>query len=119
MSKEREARLTDLAHAPEIATRKAGEAFLNVIASGLPELITSSADLTPSNNTKVAATRDLTPDDMSGRYMHWGIREHGMAAVVLARRGALDEARFQLFHPIQFMLATPRETAAAVLWSKA
>ncbi len=66
--------------APEIATRKAGEAALNVIAPVLPELVTSSADLTPSNNTKVAATPDITPEDFSGRYIHWGIREHGMAA---------------------------------------
>ncbi|HLW92673.1 MAG TPA: transketolase [Roseiarcus sp.] len=68
------------ADAPEIATRKAGEAALKVIAPAVPELITSSADLTPSNNTKVEATRDIKPDDMSGRYVHWGIREHGMAA---------------------------------------
>src|SRR5271165_388253 len=68
------------ADAPEIATRKAGEAALNVIAPALPELVTSSADLTPSNNTKVAATPEITPEDFSGRYIHWGIREHGMAA---------------------------------------
>ncbi len=66
--------------APEIATRKAGEAALNVIAPAVPELVTGSADLTPSNNTKVAATVEITPDDFSGRYIHWGIREHGMAA---------------------------------------
>jgi transketolase len=68
------------ADAPEIATRKAGEAALNVIAPAVPELVTSSADLTPSNNTKVAATPEITPDNFSGRYIHWGIREHGMAA---------------------------------------
>ena len=66
--------------APEIATRKAGEAALNVIAPAVPELVTGSADLTPSNNTKVAATKEITPEDFSGRYIHWGIREHGMAA---------------------------------------
>ncbi len=66
--------------APEIATRKAGQAVLNVIAPLVPELMTSSADLTPSNNTKVAATPDIATDDFSGRYMHWGVREHGMAA---------------------------------------
>ncbi|MGO9770931.1 MAG: transketolase-like TK C-terminal-containing protein, partial [Roseiarcus sp.] len=68
------------AAAPEIATRKAGEAALKVIAPLVPELITGSADLTGSNNTKVEATRDVTALDMSGRYLHWGIREHGMAA---------------------------------------
>jgi transketolase len=68
------------AEAPDIATRKAGEAALKIIAPLLPELITGSADLTGSNNTKVEATREITPSDMSGRYVHWGIREHGMAA---------------------------------------
>ncbi len=68
------------ADAPEIATRKAGEAALNVIAPAVPELVTGSADLTGSNNTKVAATPEITPDNFSGRYIHWGIREHGMAA---------------------------------------
>jgi transketolase len=66
--------------APTIATRKAGEAALKVIAPITPELVTGSADLTPSNNTRVEATRDITPDDMTGRYVHWGIREHGMAS---------------------------------------
>ena len=68
------------ADAPTIATRKAGEATLKVIAPLIPELVTGSADLTGSNNTKVEATREITPDDMSGRYVHWGIREHGMAS---------------------------------------
>ena len=68
------------ADAPEIATRKAGEAALNIIAPAVPELVTGSADLTGSNNTKVAATPEITPTDFSGRYIHWGIREHGMAA---------------------------------------
>ncbi len=66
--------------APDAATRKAGEAALTVIAPAVPELVTGSADLTPSNNTKVAATVEISPDDFSGRYIHWGIREHGMAA---------------------------------------
>ncbi len=68
------------ADAPEIATRKAGQAALEVIAPAVPELVTSSADLTASNNTKVAATPEITPENFSGRYIHWGIREHGMAA---------------------------------------
>ncbi len=65
---------------PDVATRKAGESALKVIAAAAPELVTGSADLTGSTNTKVEATREITPDDMSGRYVHWGIREHGMAA---------------------------------------
>jgi transketolase len=68
------------ADAPEIATRKAGEAALKIIAPAVPELCTGSADLTGSNNTKVEATKEITPTDKAGRYIHWGIREHGMAA---------------------------------------
>jgi transketolase len=69
-----------VAEKPELATRKAGEAALNVIGAALPELITSSADLTPSNNTKFADEKEISPEDFSGRYVHWGIREHGMIA---------------------------------------
>jgi transketolase len=65
---------------PEVATRKAGQAALDVIGPALPELVTSSADLTPSNNTKFGEEKEITPDDFSGRYIHWGIREHGMVA---------------------------------------
>ena len=68
--------------ASEIATRKASEAVLGVIAPVLPELITGSADLTGSNNNKVAATPAISPGNFSGRFVHWGIREHGMAAAV-------------------------------------
>jgi transketolase len=68
------------ADAPEMATRKSGEAALKVIAPIVPELVTGSADLTGSNNTKVPATVEISAEDMSGRYVHWGIREHGMAA---------------------------------------
>jgi len=66
--------------APEMATRKSGEAALKMIAPAVPELVTGSADLTGSNNTKVPATVEISAGDMSGRYVHWGIREHGMAA---------------------------------------
>jgi len=66
----------------EMATRKASEALLAALAGAIPELITGSADLTGSNNTKVAATPEIKPGDYAGRYVHWGIREHGMAAAV-------------------------------------
>ncbi|MDF2117798.1 transketolase [Roseiarcaceae bacterium H3SJ34-1] len=65
-----------------IATRKAGEAVLAALAPAVPELITGSADLTGSNNTKVAATPAIAPGNYAGRYVHWGIREHGMAAAI-------------------------------------
>ncbi|HUI22584.1 MAG TPA: transketolase [Methylocella sp.] len=65
-----------------VATRKASQGVLEVLAKSLPELVTGSADLTPSNNTKVAATPEIKPSSYAGRYVHWGIREHGMAAAV-------------------------------------
>ena len=65
-----------------IATRKASEAALRVLAPAVPELITGSADLTGSNNNKVEATPPISPGNYAGRFVHWGIREHGMAAAV-------------------------------------
>ncbi|WP_306144244.1 transketolase [Roseibium sp. MMSF_3412] len=67
---------------PTMATRKASEAVLNVINEVVPETIGGSADLTGSNNTKTPQTVPVTPDDFSGRYIHYGIREHGMAAAM-------------------------------------
>jgi transketolase len=63
-----------------IATRKASEAVIAAIAPVVPELITGSADLTGSNNTKVEATPAISPGNYLGRFIHWGIREHGMVA---------------------------------------
>jgi transketolase len=68
--------------ASEVATRKASEAVIAAIAPALPDLITGSADLTGSNNTKVAATPAISPGNYAGRFVHWGIREHGMAAAL-------------------------------------
>ena len=68
--------------ASEIATRKASEAVIAAIAPALPELVTGSADLTGSNNTKVPATPAISPGQFAGRFVHWGIREHGMAAAI-------------------------------------
>jgi transketolase len=65
---------------PEVATRKSGQAALDVIGAAVPELVTSSADLTPSNNTKFSEEKEISPDNFSGRYIHWGVREHGMIA---------------------------------------
>ena len=67
---------------PKVATRKASEMVLDVINPIVPETIGGSGDLTPSNNTRSAGMKEVTPDDFSGRYIHWGIREHGMAAAL-------------------------------------
>ena len=67
---------------PAAATRKHSEKALEVINGALTGTIGGSADLTPSNNTKTSNITAITPDDFSGRYVHYGIREHGMAAAM-------------------------------------
>ena len=65
-----------------VATRKASEIVLEVLVGVMPELLLGSADLTPSNNTRTKHAKDVTPTDFSGRYIHYGIREMGMAAAM-------------------------------------
>ncbi|MGE3247873.1 MAG: transketolase, partial [Beijerinckiaceae bacterium] len=73
----------DVAEKPAaMATRKASENVIAALAPHVPELVTGSADLTGSNNTKVAATPAISPGNYAGRFVHWGIREHGMAAAI-------------------------------------
>ena len=67
---------------PNIATRKASEMTLDSIADALPELVGGSADLTHSNNTLARGMTPVRPGDFSGRYIHYGVREHGMAAAM-------------------------------------
>jgi len=67
---------------PKWATRKASGEALTVLTEAIPELIGGSADLTGSVNTKTPSTEPITPDDFSGRYVHYGVREHGMAAAM-------------------------------------
>src|SRR5690606_10550868 len=67
---------------PKVATRKSSEMALEVINGAVPETIGGSADLTGSNNTKTSQTKPVTADDFAGRYIHYGIREHGMAAAM-------------------------------------
>ena len=76
---------------PTVATRKASEDALEVINGLVPEMLGGSADLTPSNNTKTSQMKAITPTDFSGRYMHWGIREHATAAALngIALHGGL------------------------------
>lgn len=76
---------------PKVATRKASEMALDVINTAVPETLGGSADLTGSNNTKTTQTAPITADDFTGRYIHYGIREHGMAAAMngIALHGGL------------------------------
>jgi transketolase len=68
--------------APKTATRQASGHVLDALAPACPGLIGGSADLTGSNNTKAKSQSFVTPGDYSGSYIHYGIREHGMAAAM-------------------------------------
>ena len=67
---------------PKIATRKASELALEVINAIVPETLGGSADLTGSNNTRTSQMQAIAPGDYAGRFVHYGIREHAMAAVM-------------------------------------
>ncbi|MXQ06490.1 transketolase [Alphaproteobacteria bacterium GH1-50] len=68
--------------APKVATRKSSEMVLEVVNPVMPENIGGSADLTGSNNTLTADLGVFSPDNRKGRYVHFGIREHGMSAAM-------------------------------------
>ena len=65
-----------------LATRAASGAFLNAAVPRIPQLIGGSADLTPSNNTLPKGEKAIAPGDFSGRYIHYGVREHAMGAIM-------------------------------------
>jgi transketolase len=66
----------------KMATRSASEKVLTAVNPIMPETFGGSADLTGSNNTKTGDLGVFTAEDRKGRYMYWGIREHGMAAAM-------------------------------------
>jgi transketolase len=66
----------------EMATRKASEVSLEALTEALPEMIGGSADLTGSNNTKTKNMAVIAPGAFKGRFVHWGVREHLMAAAM-------------------------------------
>ena len=70
------------AERPQMATRQASGVALEVLSEAIPELIGGSADLTGSNLTKTKHQAVITRDDFSGRYIHYGVREHAMAGVM-------------------------------------
>ena len=65
-----------------VATRISSQQALHVLGPALPELIGGSADLTWSNNTDFKGYKPITPHDVSGNYVHFGVREFGMAAIM-------------------------------------
>lgn len=67
---------------PGWATRKSSEEVLKAIVPHVPEMIGGSADLTGSNNTRTPEQAAVSADNYAGQFIHWGIREHGMAAAM-------------------------------------
>ncbi len=68
--------------APSLATRQSSGQTLAVLTHASPSLIGGSADLTGSNNTRPKDATPITPGDYGGDYIHYGVREHGMAAAM-------------------------------------
>ncbi|MEZ5685562.1 MAG: transketolase [Paracoccaceae bacterium] len=79
------------ADAPKVATRKASQMALEVVNRTLPFTVGGSADLTGSNLTRTSAMKPVQATDFNGNYIHYGIREHGMAAAMngIALHGGL------------------------------
>jgi transketolase len=75
----------------EIATRAASELALGALIPAIPDMVGGSADLTPSNNTRVKGMVEMTAAHPEGRYVHFGIREHAAAAAMngMALHGGL------------------------------
>jgi len=70
------------AEKPKLATRQSSQKVLEELVPALPWLIGGSADLTGSNGTRIASHRPVSAEDFSGGYVHYGVREHGMAAAM-------------------------------------
>lgn len=77
-----EKELPDFSGEKPMATRVSSGRVLDAIGSQLPTLIGGSADLTPSNNTKYQGDVEIKPGEFSGAYIHFGVREHAMGAVM-------------------------------------
>jgi len=82
LPKEWDADLPNFPTDKPLATRAASGRVLDAIAPRIPTLIGGSGDLTPSNNTLPKGERAMRRDDLSGRYIHFGVREHTMGGVL-------------------------------------
>jgi transketolase len=67
---------------PKLATRASSEKVLEVVNPIMPETVGGSADLTGSNNTKTGDLGVFDTDNRAGRYVYWGVREHGMSSAM-------------------------------------
>jgi transketolase len=100
-----------------IATRKASENVLEKIVSSIPNLLGGSADLTESNLTKVKAHVPFQRNTPDGRYLHFGVREHGMSAISngIAAHGGLIPFCATFLNFIGYALGAVRVTAISKL----
>ena len=76
------AKIAAVKDAKPTATRKSSEDILTLLTTEIPELIGGSADLAGSNNTKTKSQKIIKPGNFSGTYIHYGVREHAMAAIM-------------------------------------
>jgi transketolase len=76
------AKIAAVKDAKPTATRKSSEDILTLLTIEIPELIGGSADLAGSNNTKTKSQKIIKPGNFSGTYIHYGVREHAMAAIM-------------------------------------
>jgi transketolase len=65
-----------------VATRSSSQQVLNALCAAVPEMLGGSADLTGSNNTNHKGAKSITGDDVTGDYLHYGVREFGMTAIM-------------------------------------
>ncbi len=88
-----------------MATRDAGGTVMNAIASCLPELVGGSADLDPSTKTYLKNCGDFEPNDYAGRNIHYGVREHAMAACTngIALHGGLLPFAATFFNFVDYL----------------
>ncbi|MBM4218466.1 MAG: transketolase [Gammaproteobacteria bacterium] len=70
------------AAAQPVATRQSSQAVLNALGARMPELLGGSADLTGSNNTRIKGTAAFSAAQPAGEYLHYGVREFGMGAIM-------------------------------------
>jgi len=77
-----DAKTAAIKDAKPTATRKSSEDILTLLTAEIPELIGGSADLAGSNNTKTKSQKIIKPGDFSGSYIHYGVREHAMCAIM-------------------------------------
>ncbi|MBV8198914.1 MAG: transketolase, partial [Candidatus Eremiobacteraeota bacterium] len=100
-----------------IATRDAGWAVMNAIAATVPELVGGSADLDPSTKTYLKGFGDFSYENYKGRNIHYGVREHAMAAITngIALHGGLMPFASTFFNFLDYCKPAVRLTALSEL----